>query len=259
MAWPFRTRSVPPSRRSSPPGIAEQPELVLFDDALDPKLVVHHDPHGRAAEQYRALRTNLRASNPGGQPRALLFTSAEAGAGKSVSVANLGLSLAECAELDVCLVDADLRAAGLSELFGVGRAPGLAEVLLQRTEPHEILCPTPRENLWLIPAGDPGEHASRAVASSYVAELLAWLKRRHGYVLIDSAPALLFSDAGELAKACDGAVLAVAIGETEKSEADRALAQLRAAGARVLGTLVTGAEGDVDDSYDRREYSDAEA
>jgi len=261
MAWPFRFRSATRSRNRPTPESADGADvaqLVLLDSALDPKLVVHHDPRGRAAEQYRAIRTNLRAANPRNEPRALLFTSAEAGAGKSVSVSNLALSMAECADLEVCLVDADLRAAGLSELFGLQGSPGVAEVLLQRSEPRPILCPTPRENLWLIPAGDPGEDANRTLASAYLPELIGWLKRRHRYVLIDSAPALLFSDAGELARVSDGVILTVAIGGTQKTEADRALSQLRSAGARVVGTLVTGAESAEDDSYGRREYADAE-
>lgn len=261
MAWPFRSRSaVRPPRPSPEVGeSASESEIVLLDTALDPKLVVHHDPAGRIAEQIRAFRTNLRATNPRNEPRALLFTSAEAGAGKSVGVGNLALSLAECEDLSVCLVDADLRAAGLSELFGVADSPGLAEVLVHRMEPQRVMCPTAHKNLLLLPAGNPGERLSEALASTHLPELIAWLKRSHQYVLIDSAPVLLFSDAGELAKVSDGVILAVTIGGTLRSEADRALAQLRSAGAQVLGSFVTGAESAGDSAYDLREYADVEA
>jgi capsular exopolysaccharide synthesis family protein len=231
----------------------------VLDGSLDSKLVVHHDPTGRAAEQHRSFRTNLMATNPRNEPRALLFTSAEAGAGKSVSVANLALSLAECQHLNVCLVDADLRARGLSELFGLASAPGLADVLLQRKEPQRVLRATSRSNLTLLPAGSPEESRSGALGSSYLPELISWLKRKHHYVLIDSAPVLLFSDAGELAQCVDGVILAVAIDGTLRHEADEALAQLRIAGASVLGTIVTGAESAGDYAYDLREYEDVEA
>ena len=250
MAWPFRSRS---ASRNAPPS----PGAVAA--SLDRKLVVHHDPGGRAAEQHRAFRTNLRATNPRNEPRALLFTSAEAGAGKSVSVANLALSMAECDDMNVCLVDADLRAAGLSDLFGVADAPGLSDVLLQRQDPKHLLRATTRKNLTLLPAGDPGERLNEALASTYLPELMSWLKRKHQYVLIDSAPVLLFSDAGELAKVCDGVILAVAIGATQKFEADLAMGQLRKVGANVLGSFVTGAESAGDYAYDRREYEDVEA
>lgn len=257
MPWPFRSRSVARARRRPLPALAVDPQaldLVLLDSALDPQLVVHHDPNGAAAEQHRALRTNLRATNPRRQPRALLFTSAEAGAGKSVSVGNLALAMAECDDLSVCLIDADLRAAGLSSLFGLDDYPGLAEVLMQQQEPGRLMCRTPRSNLWVLPAGKPELDARTALASSHLPELIAWLKRRHHYVLLDSAPALLFSDAGELAKVCDGVILTVAIGSTRKAEADRALAQLRSAGAQVVGTVVTGAESSLGAEP---EYADA--
>jgi len=257
MTWPFRSRSAASLRRR-PPAIAEPEDLVMLD-TLDPKLVVHHDPTGRAAEQYRALRTNLRATNPGRQPRALLFTSAEAGVGKSVSVGNLALAMAECDDVKVCLVDADLRAAGLSELFGVDDAPGLAEILLERRDPERMLFPTGRANLQVLPAGKPGLDPSQALASTHLPELVAWLKRRYLYVLVDCAPVLLFSDAGELGKVADGSILTVSLGGTFKSEADRALAQLRSAGATVIGTLVTGAESSLDGAYDPYQYADAGA
>lgn len=259
MGWPFRLRSSAKAPRPTPGSVADAYEPIVLGSSLDPKLVVHHDPAGRTAEQHRAFRTNLRATNPRNEPRALLFTSAEAGAGKSVSVANLALCLAECEDLNVCLVDADLRAAGLSELFGVDDSPGLSDVLLQRKEPQRVLRPTARHNLSLLPAGTPGEGLSEALASSHLPELIGWLKRKHQYVLIDSAPVLLFSDAGELGKVVDGVVLAVAIGSTLKSEADRALVQLRSAGAQVLGTFVTGAESAGDYAYDERQYADVEA
>ena len=239
--------------------VAAAYEPIALDASLDPKLVVHHDPAGRTAEQHRAFRTNLRAINPRNEPRALLFTSAEAGAGKSVSVANLALSLSECDDLNVCLVDADLRAAGLSDLFGVADSPGLAEVLLHHKDPQRVLRPTARKNLSLLPAGTSGEQASEALASTHLPELIAWLKRKHQYVLVDSAPVLLFSDAGELATVVDGVILAVAIDGTLRSEADRALVQLRAAGAQVLGSFVTGAESAGDYAYDERRYADVEA
>ena len=256
MTWPFRSRSAASSRPRSR-ALAGPADLVMLE--LDHKLVVHHDPLGRAAEQYRGLRTNLRAMNPSRHPRALLFTSAEAGVGKSVSVGNLALAMAECDDVKVCLVDADLRAAGLSELFGVDDAPGLAEILLERREPEAMLFPTGRPNLHVLPAGKPDLDPSQALASTHLPELVAWLKRRFLYVLVDCAPVLLFSDAGELGKVADGVVLTVSIGGTEKQEADRALSQLRSAGSNVIGTLVTGAESSADGAYDPFPHADAEA
>ena len=248
MTWPFRTRSAA-ARRRPPQALAAVDDVVLLESLLDPKLVVAHDRDGRAAEQYRTLRTNLRATNPDRQPRAVLFTSAEAGVGKSVSVGNLALALAECDDMRVCLVDADLRAAGVSALFGAEDMPGLAEILLHQEAPDRKLFPTGRENLRLLPAGRDGLDPSQALASTHLPELVGWLKRSHDWVLIDCAPVLLFSDAGTLGKVADGVILTVSLGATEKHQADLAMSHLRAAGATVMGTLVTGGDGP-DGAYD---------
>jgi hypothetical protein len=105
MPWPFRRDR---ARDEAPPGALDE-FVVLIDDRLDPRLVVYHAPESLHAEQYRGFRTNLRAMNPGDQPRSLLFTSAEPGVGKSVSLANIALALTEFADIRVCLVDADIR------------------------------------------------------------------------------------------------------------------------------------------------------
>ena len=91
MIWPFR-----PRRPAALPRVGAPGEIVaLVDDTVDPRLVVYHDPAGLQAEQYRSFRTNLRAMNPADDPRTLLFTSSQPREGKTVTVANLAMALAE--------------------------------------------------------------------------------------------------------------------------------------------------------------------
>src|SRR5262245_59568604 len=103
--WPFRSRPQPAAPSSQSPGTPGS-ILAMVDDVVDPRVVVYHDPAGQQAEQYRGFRTNLRAMNPKGEPRTLLFTSAQPREGKSVTVVNIACALAESAGSKVCLVDA---------------------------------------------------------------------------------------------------------------------------------------------------------
>ncbi len=223
---------------SAPPGPDDL--LALVDDTVDPRLVMHHGPRAFHAEQYRGFRTNLRAMNPNDEPRTLLFTSASSGVGKSVSAANIALTLAESPSLRVCLVDADLRKGGQEELFGVPRSPGLTDLMLDRLAPAGVLHPGPVANLSVLPAGRAVDKPGEVLGSDHMQELVGWLKRRHTYVIFDTPPCLSFADAAELARFIDGVVLVVAIAETDKGDARRALELLRKAGANVVGTFVTG-------------------
>ncbi|MHC4844795.1 MAG: CpsD/CapB family tyrosine-protein kinase [Planctomycetota bacterium] len=211
------------------------------DAGIDSRLVVFSDPQGRQAEQYRGFRTNLRAMNPNDEPRTLLFTSAQPRAGKSISVANIALAMAETEHLKVCLVDADLRAGRVAQLFGARMEPGLADVMLDKVPPNEALQSSCLPNLTLLTAGRFVHKPGEVLASDYMQELIAWLKRSHDYILFDSPPSMLFADAAELGRLADGVVLVVAIGDTTQADADNALTQLNKVGANLIGSFVTGA------------------
>ena len=248
--WPFRSRR-PPAAPSPPPGTI----VAMVDDVVDPRVVVYHDPAGQQAEQYRGFRTNLRAMNPKGEPRTLLFTSAQPREGKSVTVVNIACALAESASARVCLVDADLRAGQLHRLLGCLATPGLGDVLLDGVPPRKALQQTPLTNLTLLPAGRAVDNPGEVFTSAYMQELIAVLKRQFEYVLIDSPPVLAFADACELGRLTDGVLLIVAIEETRRRDAERSLASLADAGAHVVGTFVTGA---LPQDEDRPTVPDAE-
>lgn len=215
--------------------------IVLVDPTLDSKLVVYHEPLSYPAEQYRSFRTNLRAMNPGDSPRTLLFTSTAPAEGKTTTLANIALSLAEFEHLKVCLIDMDLRAPAVHELFGLPRRPGITDVLLDRVDPRRVMLPGGLPNLTVVPAGRATSKPSEVTGSEYLQDLIAFLKRDFDYVLFDSPPCTLFGDACDLSKLMDGTILVVALGDTTRKEADQAIAALDAAGANVIGSFVTGA------------------
>lgn len=213
--------------------------VVLMDPSLDSKLVVYQDPRSFPAEQYRSFRTNLRAMNPGDAPRTLLFTSTSPDEGKSTTIANIALSLAEFQHLKVCLIDMDLRSPKMHEFFGLPIEPGITDVLLDRTNPRKVLQPGSSPNLSIITSGRPTTKPNEVTASEYVQDLMGYLKQQFNYILIDTPPCGLFGDASEVSKVVDGVILVVAIGQTMKKQADAALATLDAAGANVVGSFVT--------------------
>lgn len=238
MIWPFGPRK----QQFIAPQVGGPGDIVvLLDNVVDPRLVVYHDPNGYQAEQYRGFRTNLHAMNPKDEPRTLMFTSAQPREGKSVSVANIALALAENQHLKVCLVDADLRAGSIGKLFGVRDGPGLADVMLDRVSPKLALQESRLPGLSIMTAGRLVDNPGEVLASDHMQQLIGWLKRSYNYVLFDSPPCLPFADAAELSRFIDGVLIVIAIDETRRKDAERAIAALQAAGANVVGTFVTGA------------------
>jgi len=240
MPWPFRKR-----RDSEEPQGQEDASgepVVKRVGNLSSRLVVYHDAHCYQAEQYRAFRTNLRAMNPSHDPRTLMFTSSSPAEGKSTTVGNVSLSLAEAGELRVCLVDMDLRGPRIHDLFDLPRGPGLSDILLDRLNPRRVLQYGGSDNLSILTAGRPTENPNEVLASEYIQDLISFLKRDFHYIIVDTPPCNVFADATQISAYMDGVILVVALRDTMRHEADEALAALEAVGANLVGSFVTGAE-----------------
>jgi capsular exopolysaccharide synthesis family protein len=223
---------------------SEREVLVLVHRAMDPHLVVYHEPQSAVAEQYRTFRTNLVAMNQSGAPRALALTSTIMGEGKSVTTANLALALAELPDTRVLVVDADLRAPSQAELFGVAREPGIAELMQEDSPLDRVIVKTTVPGLSLLPAGKRVRNPSELLGSSRVGDLVSALKADYHWILFDTPPALPFADAAVLGHRLDGLLLVVRMEQTVRQQVQRALDSLRNAGCNVIGSFVAGSRSD---------------
>jgi Mrp family chromosome partitioning ATPase/capsular polysaccharide biosynthesis protein len=187
------------------------------------------EPAGPSAESFRLLRTNLDFANLQRKARTILVTSALEGEGKTTTAANLAVTLARAGR-SVVLVDLDLRRPTVQRFFGIDGAPGLTNVVLGELPLDEALRPDiahaagvinrnrngngngsqgplAEGRLEILPAGslppDPGEF----VEEPAVSRLLAELRERAEYVIVDSPPLLALGDARSLSGRVDGVLL----------------------------------------------------
>jgi Mrp family chromosome partitioning ATPase len=114
---------------TAPPQGAAAATVRTADAALHPALIAAIAPQSAAAERYRGIRARLTLHEDAGPARSILVTSPAAGDGKSITAANLALTMAQEFQKNVLLVDADLRGSSIHELFGIDSGPGLAELL----------------------------------------------------------------------------------------------------------------------------------
>src|SRR5215510_10549823 len=169
-------------------------------------LVLETDPKSVAAEAYRSLRTNLQFSRLDQGNRKLLITSATPGEGKTTTVANLGLAMAQ-AGARVCLIDSDLRQPSLHHLFGVSNGIGLTVALAEAKAVDQVVVPTKLPNLYLVPSGPLPPNPGELLGSNRMREFVETLAGRFDTLLFDSAPIMSVADTAALAALSDGVIL----------------------------------------------------
>ncbi len=216
---------------------------VLGVIAHDPKaktrpLIVHDDRLSARAEAFRTFRTNLQYLDFDGRERSFVFTSAMEGEGKTTTIANLALALADGGRT-VVLVDADLRRPRIAETMGVEGAVGLSDVLIGRVSVDDALQPWGHGGLQVLAAGRIPPNPSELLGSQAAADTIDRLVELFDVVLIDSPPLLSVSDAAILSKQTGGTIVAVAAGRTTKAQLSGALDMLEALKCETVGVVLT--------------------
>jgi len=200
------------------------------------------------AELMQALRTNLMMAPELVDGRTLLVTSAEPGEGKTVAVANIGVSLARLKQR-VLLIDADMRNPRLNELFGEDQQPGLANVMTGNTTPRDVRK-TKIPGLWLMPAGSLSQNPADLLGSQRFEKLVAYLRQHFDWIVVDSPPALAVTDAALISQVTSGVLVVVDCGRTSREVASAAVARLEAVRAPLVGAILNRVVFDDDkDAY----------
>lgn len=228
----------------SPPPVPEPFPIVappILSQAVGAEVVALHDPRSALAEKYRSVRTRLITANPGGGPRVLAVTSCLRGEGKTVTTANLGFALSELKYLRVAMVDLDFHRRGLSFLLGAETQAGLAEILRGEMSLAEVCVPAVRDNLYLVPAGDPvGAPAGQLLAGKHVGAFFRELAERFHYTLIDTPPVDESADAVAVAPLCHAAIVVARACRTPEPLLHRCVRRLQANRVAVAGCILTG-------------------
>jgi len=200
-------------------------------------IITLRDPRSPVAEAYHALRTNIQFSSLDTELRTLLVTSAGSGEGKSTTLANLAVAMAEGGGR-VLAVDCDLRRSSLHTLFGLPNTRGLTNVILDEAAGALPLQDTPIANLKVLTSGPLPPNPSELLGSRRMTRVLEVLRDAADTVLFDAPPVVAVSDAALLAPRVDGVLLVVDAGQTRRDWARRARAQLEKVNARVLGVVL---------------------
>jgi non-specific protein-tyrosine kinase len=202
------------------------------------KLIAAHHPKSPISEAYRVMRTNLQFASVDKPIRSLLITSPNPGEGKSTTLANLGVVLAQSGK-QVVLVDTDLRRPVQHRVFGLPNKQGLTTVLLQEElalDGH--LQPTSIDGLHVLTTGPLPPNPSELLGSARMRQLIEALEERADVVLFDTPPALPVTDAAVLATQTDGVLMVMHAGQTRRGLAGVAVENMKQVGANLVGVAL---------------------
>lgn len=203
-------------------------------------LITMEERHSPMAEAYRHLRTSLLFSSAGKPPQTILVTSSQPSEGKTTTAINTAITLAQ-SDADVVIIDCDLRRPRLHTHFGFENTRGLTNYL-SGDKDTENLIRTYKDlpRLKIITSGPIPPNPAELLSSNEMRNLLQFLSGKFKHVIIDSPPAISFTDASILSTLVDGVVL-VAMANKSSIHLMRQFKQrVHNIGARIYGVVLNG-------------------
>jgi len=199
------------------------------------------DTRSSAAEAYRVLRTSVLLSAAGQPPKRILITSGQPGEGKTTTVINTAISLAQLGA-KVLVIDCDLRRPTTHKVLGVDHLQGLSTYLSRDIDIDEVIQKLQIANLSLLPCGPIPPNPAELIASDRMKALLDLLSERYDHILIDSPPLINVTDPVILSTMVDGVILVVHGGKSTRDVVRRARQELSSVGAKIFGVVLNNVD-----------------
>ncbi|MEN3336063.1 MAG: polysaccharide biosynthesis transport protein [Blastocatellia bacterium] len=216
------------------------------------------DNRSTAAEAYRVVRTSMLLSSAGKPPKTVLVTSGQPGEGKTTTVVNTAISLAQLGA-SVLIIDCDLRRPSTHKVFGIEHTRGLSTYLSRDIQIDGLIHKLPIANLSLLPCGPIPPNPAELISSERMQTLLKTLSEQYDHILIDSPPLINVTDPVILSSLVDGVILVIHGGKSTRGVAQRARQELVSVGAKIFGVVLNNIdlrhEGYADYYYYYRYYS----
>jgi protein-tyrosine kinase len=219
---------------------------IVLDTAVSPQ----------SREQYRRLAASLHHAQAVSGIKVVMVTSAMVGEGKTLTASNVAMTLSESYKKEVLLVDADFRRPSVHAVFGIPPYPGLSESLTAEQN-QKIRVRLVSSALGVLTGGRPTSDPIAALTSERMRQLVQEARNTFDWVILDTPPVALLTDASLVSSMTDGALIVVKAGETPWDLVERAV---QAVGReRTLGVVLNRASGQLPSTgyYDYSNYYSA--
>jgi capsular exopolysaccharide synthesis family protein len=212
------------------------PNIEVKSDT-DKDKIVHIQPKSPISEAYKDIRTEILYLTSKDKNLAILITSAEPKAGKTMTCSNLAIALSQKGVM-VLLVDADLRKPQIHNVFRTERKMGMSEYLTRKTNLESIVKDTEIENLKIITSGKVPHNPAELISSARMKEFISETKQIFDFIIFDSPPVASVTDAVILANIVDATIQVVRSGKAPVPIVLRAKEKLESTSSQVLGIIL---------------------
>ena len=220
------------------------------------ELLLNASHRSPLAEAYRQLRTSVLLSSAGGAPRILLVTSSQPGEGKTTTVVNTAMILAQTGA-KVVVIDADMRRPRLHTIFDMDNKNGLSGLLASQMSEAEMLSLVQHHKdsgLYVLPSGRIPPNPAELLGSDQIRRLMSVLGGNFKHIVIDSPPVASFTDGVLLSSVADGVLLVVHGGNASRHIVRRSKQLLADVGAKIFGVVLNNVTVSRQDYYYNRSY-----
>ena len=197
-----------------------------------------NDPKSVTSEAFSSIRTSLSLASDHGIPKSIMFTSSQAGEGKSSSCYALATSFSRLG-MKVLIIDVDLRRPNAHNFFAIANDHGTSDVLSGQTKLQSAIIKTAESNVDILPAGKIAPNPTELVMGSLLQTMIDDATSAYDVVLIDSAPVLGIADAIILSSKVEATIFVIESGRTGMKAAQNALSRLLAGGGHIIGVVLT--------------------
>lgn len=218
------------------------PCQLLIDQDLDPGLKF------RIEESYKSIRTNIMLSVIKNGCKTIVVSSSNAGEGKTTTSINLAISLSQ-ADQRVLLIDGDLRKPKIHHYFSIPNAPGLTNFLSdvaknksRNADLFNTVHPTEIANLSIITSGSIPPNPAEILGSELMSEFLKEISKHFDYIIIDTPPINVVSDALPVVRMSDGIIVVIKSNSSTHPELAKTIEALKFIQANILGFVVNFVE-----------------
>lgn len=192
-------------------------------------------------EAYRTARANIEFSLVASKCKTILISSPSPMDGKTTTAINLAAAFAKQVEKKALLIDCDLRRPRIKKYLNIKSKTGLSEYLCKNVPMKDLINKTDIDGLSVICGGDVPPNPAELLASKKMEDLVSALKAEFDYIIIDSPPLNVVTDALSVTPYCDGIAAIVREKNTQYRDIDKMLEKIEMSGAKMLGFILNGA------------------
>jgi capsular exopolysaccharide synthesis family protein len=204
-------------------------------------MIVHNKPKSPISEAYRSIRTNIQFANVDGEIKTIMFTSATKSEGKTTTISNIALTMADAGHR-VLVLDCDFRNPSIHKSFGLTNKFGVTDILLKGVEYRNYVNKIKSyENLDVITVGKVPKNPSELLYSNAMKKFINRLKHDYDYIMIDTPPVIPVTDSAVMASYIDAIILVCASGVAEVENTRKAVESLKKVGGNIIGAVLNKA------------------